>query len=381
MAALAPGEEGPERESPTVETATTARAGAVLESAAAAQASQRGLVPDEIAKPALGSGGVTLPVPAPAEAPTAGPPVAPLPEPPARQEALAAGPSGTVPPDMPEAAPLPAPTTVAGTTEADVPAEEGGAAAALELAVEPEAAPEAPAILSLTYLPKLKNASMLGIAPLPKLVLELPLARIEEVTQRLAPQALEGSAGGDSLWGGAGNDLLSGGGGDDLLFGGYGADTLAGGEGDDVLLFTGGAQMLRGGPGRDLFVFGLPDLLQPGSAAIADFEPGVDALLALDVGNRTFGYGALSWGSRIMTIDFLMGLYTPGRFEVSVAYPPRQYWEIPVEGPRVKDLWMVLSESAQIVRADPSDPAEVIIITRDTHTPPPATAASELHLL
>ncbi|HEV2748236.1 MAG TPA: hypothetical protein VGW34_13170 [Allosphingosinicella sp.] len=65
---------------------------------------------------------------------------------------------------------------------------------------------------------------------------------------------LIGGAGGDSLAGGDGDDRLLGGSGDDALDGGVGVDVIAGGSGNDSL--TGGAgsgnDRLRGGSGNDV---------------------------------------------------------------------------------------------------------------------------------
>src|SRR5215204_7004469 len=47
---------------------------------------------------------------------------------------------------------------------------------------------------------------------------------------------LNGGSGADKLWGGSGNDNLAGGTGNDLLVGGFGADRMDGGAGNDVLL-------------------------------------------------------------------------------------------------------------------------------------------------
>ena len=47
---------------------------------------------------------------------------------------------------------------------------------------------------------------------------------------------LNGGSGADKVWGGSGNDNLSGGNGADLLVGGFGADRMDGGAGNDVLL-------------------------------------------------------------------------------------------------------------------------------------------------
>ena len=75
---------------------------------------------------------------------------------------------------------------------------------------------------------------------------------------------IDGGAGNDSLWGGAGADDLTSGLGDDRLYGGSGADTLragdgndiaAGGSGDDVLLDFGQGARLSGNSGNDTIVF------------------------------------------------------------------------------------------------------------------------------
>lgn len=47
---------------------------------------------------------------------------------------------------------------------------------------------------------------------------------------------LNGGSGADKLWGGSGNDNLAGGSGADLVVGGFGADRMDGGSGNDVLL-------------------------------------------------------------------------------------------------------------------------------------------------
>ncbi len=62
---------------------------------------------------------------------------------------------------------------------------------------------------------------------------------------------LEGGAGHDSLTSGTGNSLLDGGDGNDSLFGGDGADTLLGGAGDDSADGGTGADSLLGGAGND----------------------------------------------------------------------------------------------------------------------------------
>ena len=61
-----------------------------------------------------------------------------------------------------------------------------------------------------------------------------------------------GSAAGEQVYGGAGNDTLTSLAGNDLLAGGIGNDLLYGGDGDDTLMGGAGADRLEGGNGNDL---------------------------------------------------------------------------------------------------------------------------------
>jgi len=58
----------------------------------------------------------------------------------------------------------------------------------------------------------------------------------DDVSGMAGNDTLSGGSGADKLWGGSGNDNLSGGNGADVLVGGFGADRMAGGAGNDVLL-------------------------------------------------------------------------------------------------------------------------------------------------
>lgn len=106
---------------------------------------------------------------------------------------------------------------------------------------------------------------------------------------------LTGGSGGDSLFGGDGNDLIKGAAGDDQLFGMIGDDRLEGGdgndsldgqEGDDLLygndgndtLAAGaGADLLTGGDDADTFVFTtVSDSTPEATDRIRDFESGQD---------------------------------------------------------------------------------------------------------
>jgi Ca2+-binding RTX toxin-like protein len=79
---------------------------------------------------------------------------------------------------------------------------------------------------------------------------------------------LSGTAGNDTLKGGALADSLSGGAGDDSLLGGDGQDTLLGGAGNDILYGNGGADVLLGGDGDDrLRGFAGNDVITGGAGA------------------------------------------------------------------------------------------------------------------
>ena len=58
----------------------------------------------------------------------------------------------------------------------------------------------------------------------------------DDVSGMAGNDTLNGGSGADKLWGGSGNDNLSGGNGADTLVGGFGADRMDGGAGNDVLL-------------------------------------------------------------------------------------------------------------------------------------------------
>ena len=89
--------------------------------------------------------------------------------------------------------------------------------------------------------------------------------------------ALGGGADSDRLYGGPGADLLSGGSGDDVLFGGEGADVLVGEAGNDVILVDAADSLVAGGPGNDSI--GAND----GRATGAEIDCGEgDDILALD---------------------------------------------------------------------------------------------------
>ncbi|CAH0165675.1 TIGR03118 family protein [Roseomonas sp. CECT 9278] len=69
--------------------------------------------------------------------------------------------------------------------------------------------------------------------------------------------SVSGGAGADTLAGAAGRDTVDGGEGDDALSGDFGADRLAGREGDDLLSGGSGTDSLDGGDGHDTLLGGV----------------------------------------------------------------------------------------------------------------------------
>lgn len=86
---------------------------------------------------------------------------------------------------------------------------------------------------------------------------------------------LSGTAGNDTLTGGAGIDVMSGDSGNDVISGGAGNDMLNGGAGDDVISGGQDDDMLTGGLGSDVFKWALTDGGTAGNPArdvITDFD-------------------------------------------------------------------------------------------------------------
>ncbi len=98
---------------------------------------------------------------------------------------------------------------------------------------------------------------------------------------------------GETIDGGAGDDLICGGGGDDTLIGGGGSDELNGDDGDDVILGDDGVDVLRGGAGDDVLEGGAGNDTLRGETG-ADWlrgDPG-DDLLYGDGGDDTLEGGS-----------------------------------------------------------------------------------------
>lgn len=101
---------------------------------------------------------------------------------------------------------------------------------------------------------------------------------IEETTagsgiyQIAQDKTVNGTASGEVLKGGNGNDTINGLGGNDQLLGGYGKDTMNGGDGTDVLVGGLGYDQLTGGTGNDAFKYA--SLAEIGNGG---YDPGTSA--------------------------------------------------------------------------------------------------------
>jgi Ca2+-binding RTX toxin-like protein len=107
-------------------------------------------------------------------------------------------------------------------------------------------------------------------------------------TSKVSP----GTAAGETLTGGAGNDNLSGAGGNDTLVGGEGHDRLSGGDGNDTLVGGLGTDRYTGGAGADIFRFDSAD--EVNGDTITDFSGASNDNLALFKGLSFIGDGPFS---------------------------------------------------------------------------------------
>ena len=104
----------------------------------------------------------------------------------------------------------------------------------------------------------------------------------------------------DQLFGNAGNDTINGGGGHDLLNGGAGNDALDGGSGRDILIGGAGNDALTGGSGADVFAWNFADRGAPGA-------PAIDTVADLDIAHAT---NQLDGGDVLDLRDLLQGEQT-----------------------------------------------------------------------
>jgi Ca2+-binding RTX toxin-like protein len=143
-------------------------------------------------------------------------------------------------------------------------------------------------------------------------------------------QAVEGSAFGDALMGGDGDDWLSGGNGNDDLFGSAGDDTLIGGAGDDYLEGDAGADLYTGGSGADRFSLLVAptewlDSTLAATDVVTDFSIAEGDLLQISDFDGMFnglgGRKALLWqGTLAAQATLVLGLSLPGQGLSPVAY-------------------------------------------------------------
>jgi hypothetical protein len=121
------------------------------------------------------------------------------------------------------------------------------------------------------------------------------------------PDRITTGAGNDRILAGGNADVVNAGGGNDFVDGEVGEDIILGGDGNDILLGRQGSDFIDGGPGDDVIVLGTEqdvgiggeghDIFRFTVAAhslpdapdrIRDFEPGVDHLELLRLGDLSF---------------------------------------------------------------------------------------------
>ncbi|MGD1937746.1 MAG: hypothetical protein ACFCA4_09355 [Cyanophyceae cyanobacterium] len=143
---------------------------------------------------------------------------------------------------------------------------------------------EAPAVVPLSASPSDTPVPIASdpLATLPTLMEVSGTAEGDILTGGTGNQLIKGFQGNDLMFGNQGTDLLTSGSGNDSLYGGQGDDWLFGREGNDFLSGDRGNDSLVGGPGADTFLLG-PELA---TDTIFDFEGGIDTLQLTE--NLTF---------------------------------------------------------------------------------------------
>ena len=89
-----------------------------------------------------------------------------------------------------------------------------------------------------------------------------------------ASDTYSGTATGDVIYGGRGDDVLNGVGGGDVIFDGFGNDTVSGGAGDDTIYDVGGQDSFDGGDGTDTFIDILEGFEGTTTVVFTDFQNG-----------------------------------------------------------------------------------------------------------
>ncbi len=115
----------------------------------------------------------------------------------------------------------------------------------------------------------------------------------------------------DTMYGGGGGDFMAGHNGRDVMYGGEGNDFVIGDDGNDILSGENGNDMLYGGAGNDLLIGGLGnDTLSGGAgldeASYAGAGAPVSATLSLEGGRASGGHGDNSI-DRLAGIEKLTG--------------------------------------------------------------------------
>jgi fibronectin-binding autotransporter adhesin len=124
----------------------------------------------------------------------------------------------------------------------------------------------------------------------------------------IANDVLLGETGHDRIFGGGGDDTIDGGSGDDRLYGGAGNDTIGGGEGHDLLAGNDGDDKLYGKAGNDILIGGIGadllfgedgnDLMFDGTITVAGPLPGTDAAtVSGDANDQAMAAILATWAS------------------------------------------------------------------------------------
>ncbi|MGD1852239.1 MAG: hypothetical protein ACFCBU_17175 [Cyanophyceae cyanobacterium] len=168
---------------------------------------------------------------------------------------------------------------------------------------------EAPSVVSPSNSPSDTPIPIASdpLATLPPLTEVTGTANGDTLTGGLGNQLIKGFQGNDLMFGNQGTDLLTGGFGNDSLYGGQGNDWLFGREGDDFLSGDRGNDSLVGGPGADIFLLG-PEFA---TDTIFDFEDESDSLQL--TGNLTFNDLVITDSAGVTTVSITATGETLGR--------------------------------------------------------------------
>jgi uncharacterized repeat protein (TIGR01451 family) len=130
------------------------------------------------------------------------------------------------------------------------------------------------------------TATVTSSTPDPNLLNNTAKATVKIPACQKTGQTVVGGAGNDVLCGTAGNDSITGGGGNDLIFGFGGNDTLTGGAGNDTMFGGAGADQMTGGDGNDRLFGndGNDSMTGGGGTDLGVGGPGADTCLSTESG-------------------------------------------------------------------------------------------------